>query len=262
MRFTKMQAYGNDIRPATGEPEKESGIEYSRSIRMPIFYGLILFAFLMNATATLNIFIPAYMQDIQFSVEQSSFVASSAMIGVTIGKILLGMINDRDTRLGVLTMTLCGIGGLLGSGSAAGTALGVIAEKDAKIAQLTAERYSDNQDAATYRQTLADNRTLREELYAFIKPLAEESASNRERVAVLEAKCQCEAEKAALREQIFQQKIDLEAAERRCCCEKNAAAIGALSAIVAQITKIGVPNEALCPGVPPVTVQHTTTPAA
>ena len=108
-----LQAYGNDIRPATGEPEKESGIEYSRSIRMPIFYGLILFAFLMNATATLNIFIPAYMQDIQFSVEQSSFVASSAMIGVTIGKILLGMINDRDTRLGVLTMTLCGIGGLL-----------------------------------------------------------------------------------------------------------------------------------------------------
>ena len=41
--------------------------------------------------------------------------------------------------------------------------------------------------------------------------------------------------------------------------DEAAEAIGALSAIVAQITKIGVPNEALCPGVPPVTVQHTTT---
>lgn len=44
---------------------------------------------------------------------------------------------------------------------------------------------------------------------------------------------------------------------------KHGTAITALSAIVAQITKIGVPNSVLCPGVPPVTVQHTTTtPAA
>ena len=62
----------------------------------------------------------------------------------------------------------------------AGGTAAALAEKDAKIAQLTAERYSDNQDAATYRQTLADNRNLRDELYAFIKPLAEESASNRD----------------------------------------------------------------------------------
>ena len=177
-------------------------------------------------------------------------------LGLGIAGTALALLNNNG---------LGGLGGLFGGGNAAvlaGGTAAAMAEKDAKIAQLKAERYSDNQDAATYKQTLADNRTLREELYAFIKPLAEESASNRERVAVLEAKCQCEAEKAALREQIFQQKIDLEAAERRCCCEKNAAAIGALSAIVAQITKIGVPNEALCPGVPPVTVQHTTTPAA
>lgn len=162
---------------------------------------------------------------------------------------------------------LGGLGGILGGGNAAVVAGGtaaVLAEKDAKIAELSAERYSDAQDATTYKQTLADNRNLREELYAFIKPIAEESAANRERVAVIEAKLQCEAEKAALREQIFQQKIDLEAAERKCCCEKNAAAIGAVASIVAQITKIGVPNSVLCPGVPAVTVTNapTTTPAA
>lgn len=148
--------------------------------------------------------------------------------------------------------------GLSGLFSNNGTAA-VLAEN----AQLKAERHSDKQDADTYRQTLADNRSLREELYSFVKPIAEESAANRERVAVLEAKCQCEAEKAALREQILQQKIDLEAEKRKCCCDKNATAINALAAIVGQITKIGVPNSVLCPGVPPVTVQHTTTtPAA
>lgn len=174
-------------------------------------------------------------------------------LGLGIAGTALALLNNNG---------LGGLGGLFGGGNAAVVAGGtaaVLAEKDAKIAELSAERYSDAQDAATYRQTLADNRNLRDELYAFIKPLAEESASNRERVAVLEAKCQCENEKSILREQILQQKIDLEAAERKCCCEKNAAAIGALSAIIAQITKIGVPNSVLCPGVPAVTVTNATT---
>ncbi len=190
----------------------------------------------------------------------SNYATKGAALGTSIPALALAALPYLTGGNG-----LGGLGGILGGGNAAVVAGGtaaVLAEKDAKIAELSAERYSDAQDAATYKQTLADNRNLREELYAFIKPLAEESASNRERVAVLEATMKCENEKALLREQILQQKIDLEAAERRCCCEKNAAAIGALSAIVAQITKIGVPNEALCPGVPPVTVQHTTTPAA
>lgn len=172
--------------------------------------------------------------------------ASKGVAGTGLGLGIAG------TALSLLSNTgLCGL--FSNNGNAA-----VLAEN----AELKAERHSDKQDANTYRQTLADNRTLRDELYAFIKPIAEESASNRERVAVLEAKLQCEAEKAALREQIFQQKIDLEAAERKCCCEKNATAIQALSAIIAQITKIGVPNSVLCPGVPAVTISNATTPAA
>lgn len=187
----------------------------------------------------------------------SNYATKGAALGTSIPALALAALPYLTGGNG-----LGGFGGLFGGGNAAvlaGGTAAAMAEKDAKIAQLTAEKYSDNQDASTYRQTLSDNRILRDELYAFIKPLAEESAANRERVAVLEAKLQCESEKAALREQIFNQKIDLEAAERRCCCEKNAAAITALSAIIAQITKIGVPNSVLCPGVPPVTVEHTTT---
>lgn len=191
----------------------------------------------------------------------SNYATKGAALGTSIPALALAALPYLTGGNG-----LGGLGGLFGGGNAAvlaGGTAAAMAEKDAKIAQLTAERYSDNQDANTYRQTLADNRILRDELYAFIKPLAEESAANRERVAVLEAQVKCEAEKAALREQIFQQKIDLEAADRKCCCDKNATAITALSAIIAQITKIGVPNSVLCPGVPPVTVEHTTTtPAA
>lgn len=164
---------------------------------------------------------------------------AGAGLGLGIAGTALSLLNNNG---------LCGL--FSNNGNAA-----VLAEN----AELKAERHSDKQDADTYRQTLADNRNLREELYAFIKPIAEESAANRERVAVLEAKLQCEAEKAALREEILKQKIDLEAAERKCCCDKNATAIAALSAIIGQITKVGVPNSVLCPGVPPVTVQHTTT---
>lgn len=91
----------------------ESGIEYAHAIKMPIFYGLVVFAFLMNATATLNVFVPTYMQEILFSVEQASFVASAVMVGVTVGKVLLGMINDRSTLYGILTTIGLGISGLI-----------------------------------------------------------------------------------------------------------------------------------------------------
>lgn len=182
--------------------------------------------------------------------ETSNSGFGTGLAGVITGGIAL--LNTLGNGNGAL------LGGLLGGGNQ--TALSaMIAEKDSKIAELSAERYSDAQDAATYKQTLADNRNLREELYGFIKPIAEEAAANRERVAVLEATIKCENEKAILREKILQQKIDLEAAERKCCCDKNATAINALAAIIAQITKVGVPNSVLCPGVPAVTISNATT---
>ena len=92
-----------------GKQSTGDGIEYARAVRMPIFYGLIVFAFLMNATATLNVFVPTYMQEILFSVEQASFVASAVMVG----KVLLGMINDRSTLYGILTTIGLGILGLV-----------------------------------------------------------------------------------------------------------------------------------------------------
>ena len=89
------------------------GIEYAAALKMPIFYALVVFAFLMNASATLNIFVPSYVQSLNYTIEQASYAASSVMGGVTLGKILLGLINDRSSITGVLTTTGLGIIGLI-----------------------------------------------------------------------------------------------------------------------------------------------------
>lgn len=91
---------------------QDTGIEYAKAIQMPVFYGLVVFAFLLNAAATLNVFIPAYMQSIHFSIEEASFVASAVMVGVTVGKVALGMINDRSTNWGVAATIGFGVTGL------------------------------------------------------------------------------------------------------------------------------------------------------
>lgn len=114
-----LKPYGESIlsdtvsTPSYETQSAESGIEYAHAIKMPIFYGLVVFAFLMNATATLNVFVPTYMQEILYSVEQASFVASAVMVGVTVGKVLLGMINDRSILYGILTTIGLGISGLV-----------------------------------------------------------------------------------------------------------------------------------------------------
>ena len=62
---------------------ENSGIAYECAVRMFPFYAMIVFAFLMNGAATLNVFLPVYIQNIEFSLEEASFVASAAMVGVT-----------------------------------------------------------------------------------------------------------------------------------------------------------------------------------
>lgn len=92
---------------------ENSGIAYECAVRMFPFYAMIVFAFLMNGAATLNVFLPVYIQNIEFSLEEASFVASAAMVGVTTGKVGLGMINDRSTMMGVCVTTLFGMSGIL-----------------------------------------------------------------------------------------------------------------------------------------------------
>lgn len=110
-----LEPYGAAVTtvPDARTQNRDTGIEYAKAIRMPVFYGLVVFAFLINAAATLNVFVPAYVQSIQFSIEEASFVASAVMVGVTVGKVALGMINDRSTVWGVAATIGLGVAGLV-----------------------------------------------------------------------------------------------------------------------------------------------------
>ena len=96
-----------------GSAATSSGIEYSKAIKMPVFVALFIFAFLMMGISTLNLFVPSYVSSLSFSLEDSAYAASAVMLGVTLGKLVLGYINDRNCRLGVLVTCLGGAVGLL-----------------------------------------------------------------------------------------------------------------------------------------------------
>lgn len=171
-------------------------------------------------------------------------MAEFASKGVANAGLVTGIIG---TSLGVLNNGGLNLGGILGGNTSGGVALGVLAEKDAKIAELTAERYSDASDKAVYQQTLSDNKNLRDEMYSFITPIANEAAANRERVAVLEEQMQAEKEKAALREQILLGKVNEVAQAANNGLTALNGAVTCLQNTVAGITQTIVPASAVCP---------------
>lgn len=92
--------------------KSDSGTDYSAAVRMPAFYAVMIFAFIMMAVSTLNLFIPKYVMISGFTEVEASLAAAAVMAGVTGGKLLLGLINDRNCLYGVLACTLPGVAGL------------------------------------------------------------------------------------------------------------------------------------------------------
>ena len=147
------------------------------------------------------------------------------------------------------------LGGILGGNNCAPqmAAMGVIAEKDAKIAELTAQKYSDNQDAVLYQATRAENEKLENRLMSYITPLSQEAASNRERVAVLESQMKSNGEIADLREKLVRSelgaKIDSVAQTCGCGIAQLNNAVAGINNTLNQITHLVVPRTAICPEV-------------
>lgn len=108
-------------------------------------------------------------------------------------------------------------------------ALLAISERDARIARLESEKYSDGKTQELYNYTVAQNEKLSNFLCNVDK-----------RLGSLETA-------APLREQILDGKIAQVADKAACCCAASNAAISNLSALVTQITKTVVPLGAVCP---------------
>lgn len=113
--------------------------------------------------------------------------------------------------------------------------------------QLKAENYSDRTSLEAYKQTVADNKELRTEMYAFIKPLSDEAANNRVAIARLEEQLKCCCEKQELREQILMGKIGEVASAANCGLARANDEIACLRNTVCRITQTIVPASAICP---------------
>lgn len=91
----------------------QAGVMFAQAVRHPAFYMLVAFAFIIMAVSTFNLFIPKYVLTLDYDIEQSAYAASAIMAGVTVGKLCLGYINDRNCGAGVAVTTLSGIIGLV-----------------------------------------------------------------------------------------------------------------------------------------------------
>lgn len=170
--------------------------------------------------------------------------ASKGVAGTGLGLGIAG------TALGLMAGGLNGgngFGGISFGGNnqfAAGAAVNEIGKLRSEIATLRSEKYSDGKVQELYNFITGENKELTKFLFDIDKRLTSVETAG------------------PLREQILRGEIAQVAQTANCCCQQLTAQLQAMNATLAQITKIGVPNSVLCPGVPQVYLTHTAPAAA
>lgn len=177
----------------------------------------------------------------------AEFATKGLANGVGIPALVLG-------SLGFLGSTNNGNGGILG-GLFGGGNCNQVSALMAENANLRAEKYSDNKNAEVYVASRAENKALRDELMGFIRPLSNEAAANRERIAVLEANVAKNAEIADLREKLIRSELGgrIDSVAQTCGCgiAQLNNAVASLQNTVNGITQTIIPQSAICPPVMP-----------
>ena len=177
----------------------------------------------------------------------AEFATKGLANGVGIPALVLG-------SLGFLGSANNGNGGILG-GLFGGGNCNQVSALMAENANLRAEKYSDNKDTEVYVASRAENKALRDELMGFIRPLSDEAAQNRERVAVLEAQQAKNSEIADLREKLIRSELGgrIDSVAQTCGCgiAQLNNAVASLQNTVNGITQTIIPQSAICPPVMP-----------
>lgn len=177
----------------------------------------------------------------------AEFATKGLANGVGIPALVLG-------SLGFLGSANNGNGGILG-GLFGGGNCNQVSALMAENANLRAEKYSDNKNAEVYVASRAENKALRDELMGFIRPLSNEAAQNRERVAVLEAQQAKNSEIADLREKLIRSELGgrIDSVAQTCGCgiAQLNNAVASLQNTVNGITQTIIPQSAICPPVMP-----------
>ena len=99
---------------ATAEAE---GIDASTAMKTAAFFALTIFCGIITLNQTIYQFLASYATSFKDSLPQiaaaSGIIASAAMAGQAIGKVILGIINDRSAKAGVFFGLACGVAGVL-----------------------------------------------------------------------------------------------------------------------------------------------------
>lgn len=164
--------------------------------------------------------------------EFASKGVAGAGLGTGIAGLALGVPNSSNNGNGLL-------GGLFGDGNQ-----NVVSALQAENGMLKAENYSDKNAKEVYAQSLADNRRLRDETFAY---LTDEAANNRVELAKLQAELKCCCEKQELREQIVLGKVNelaLTTQAKFGCLDQT---IAGMMGTIGKITDTIVPMSAICP---------------
>lgn len=167
--------------------------------------------------------------------EFASKGVAGAGLGTGIAGLALGVLNSSNNGNGLL-------GSILGGGTQ-----NVVSALQAENGMLKAENYSDKNAKEVYAQSLADNRRLRDETFAYLKPLADESANNRVELAKLQAELKCCCEKQELREQIVLGKVNELALTTQAKFGCLDGTIANMMGTIGKITDTIVPMSAICP---------------
>lgn len=99
------------------EPDSEiQGIPAGKAMRMPVFFAVAAFGFLLNVNQMAYQFFPSYCQSFGSSLPGiaalSGVVASACMGGQAIGKVILGTLNDRSPKAGLVVGIGAGVAGV------------------------------------------------------------------------------------------------------------------------------------------------------
>lgn len=90
----------------TGAIEKsQKGVTATAAFKSPAFYFMFLCAMMCTAQSTFNSNMPGYADSLGYDLVFASMCSSVVLAGATVGKILLGMLNDKIGHINATLVT-------------------------------------------------------------------------------------------------------------------------------------------------------------
>ena len=93
------------------------GVSAAVAMKTPAFWALMVFCGIITLNQTIYQYLSSYALSFEGTLPEiaaaSGVVASAAMAGQAIGKVVLGIVNDKSARLGVIFGIGCGVAGVL-----------------------------------------------------------------------------------------------------------------------------------------------------